>query len=100
MTITNEEELRAIYGWSKGRAKEKVLPQLEKHSKNFILRSPFFVMSTHDQSGRSDASPRGGEPGFVKILNEQTLLIPDAKGNNRIDSLVNLVETGSIGCLF
>lgn len=100
MTITTTAELRALYGWPKGRAKEKVLPQLEKHSKYFIECSPFFVMSTYDQNGRSDASPRGGKPGFVKILDARTLLIPDAKGNNRVDSLVNLVETGQIGCLF
>lgn len=100
MTITSTEELRALYGWPIGRAKEKVLPQLEKYSKHFIECSPFFVMSSYDQDGRSDASPRGGKPGFVKILDEHTLLVPDAKGNNRVDSLVNLVETGHIGCLF
>jgi len=100
MEIKNEKDLRALYGWPKGRAKKKVLQQLEKHSKNFILHSPFFVMSTFNQKGQSDASPRGGKPGFVKILDEHTLLIPDAKGNNRVDSLVNIIETGKIGCLF
>jgi len=100
MTITNEEQLRELYGWPRGRAGKKVLPQLEKHSKNFILHSPFFVMSTYDKQGRTDASPRGGQAGFVKFLDDNTLLIPDSKGNNRVDSLVNLVETGNIGCLF
>lgn len=100
MTITNEEELRELYGWPKGRAKIKVLKHLEPISKNFIEHAPFFVMSTYDRSGRTDASPRGGKPGFVKILDEHTLLFPDAKGNNRVDSLVNIVETGQIGCLF
>ena len=100
MIITSKEELRELYGWPKGRAKSKVLEQLEKHSKNFILHSPFFVMSTYDQNGQSDASPRGGKAGFVKILDDRTLLIPDAKGNNRVDSLVNIVETSNIGCLF
>ncbi len=100
MVISNEEELRALYGWPSGRAKSKVLTQLEKHAKNFILHSPFFVLSTHDQFGKMDASPRGGKPGFVHMLDEQTLLVPDAKGNNRVDSLVNIVETGAVGCLF
>jgi len=100
MIITNEEDLRKLYGWPKGRAKIKVLSELEKHSKNFILHSPFFVMSTYDKNGRTDASPRGGNPGFVKILDNRTILIPDAKGNNRVDSLVNIVETGKVGCLF
>lgn len=100
MTITNEEELRQLYGWPKGRAKIKVLKELEKHSKNFLAHSPFFVMSTYNKDGQTDASPRGGKPGFVKILDNHTLLIPDAKGNNRVDSLVNIVETKQIGCLF
>lgn len=100
MDIKNEEDLRILYGWPKGRASIKVLEKLEKHAKNFILYSPFFIMSTYDRAGRSDASPRGGQPGFVKILDDNTLLVPDAKGNNRVDSLVNIIETGKIGCLF
>ncbi|NND07765.1 MAG: pyridoxamine 5'-phosphate oxidase family protein [Saprospiraceae bacterium] len=100
MTISNTEELRAIYGWPKGRAKDKVLYQLEKHAKHFIACSPFLVLSTFDRSGKVDASPRGGKPGFVKIINDQTLIIPDAKGNNRVDSLMNIVDTGAVGCLF
>lgn len=100
MKITNEEQLRELYGWPKGRASIKVINSLEKHSINFIKHSPFLVLSTYDKQGRCDASPRGGQPGFVSILDNQTLLIPDAKGNNRVDSLVNIVETGSIGLLF
>ena len=100
MKITTEEQLRELYGWPKGRAEIKVLAQLEKHAKNFIAHSPFLVMSTYDKNGQTDASPRGGQSGFVKIIDDHTLLIPDAKGNNRVDSLVNIVETGRIGCLF
>jgi len=100
MTIKTEEELRLLYGWAKGRAKSKVLSELEKHSKNFILHSPFFVLSTYDKNGSTDTSPRGGKAGFVKILNDTTLLIPDAKGNNRVDSLVNILDTKRVGCLF
>lgn len=100
MGIKSKDELRELYGWPSGRAKAKVLNGLEKHSKHFITSSPFFVMSTFDQNGKSDASPRGGRPGFVKIVNDSTILVPDAKGNNRVDSLINIVETGSIGCLF
>ncbi len=100
MTISNQEQLRELYGWPKGRAEIKVLSALEKHAINFITQSPFFVMSTYDNAGRTDASPRGGLPGFVKILDNQTLLVPDSKGNNRVDSLINIVATGNIGCLF
>jgi len=100
MTINNQEDLRALYGWAKGRAKDKVLTALEAHATNFLEHSPFFVLSTYDLAGKADASPRGGKPGFVKILDDKTILIPDAKGNNRVDSLVNIVETGKVGCLF
>jgi len=100
MNITSKEALRNLYGWPKGRAKNKILDRLEKHSKNFISKSPFFIMSTYDSEGRADASPRGGQPGFVRILDDHTLLFPDSKGNNRVDSLMNLVETKQIGCLF
>ena len=100
MTITTEKELRDLYGWPKGRAEKKVLSRLEKHSKNFIKHSPFLVISTYDKQGRCDTSPKGGKPGFVRILDDNTLLIPDSKGNNRVDSLINLLETGNISCLF
>ena len=100
MTITNEAQLRELYGWPKGRAKTKVLDQLEKHSIHFINKSPFFVLSTYDKNGKVDASPKGGVPGFVHVLDTNTILIPDTKGNNRVDGLVNIVETGGVGCLF
>lgn len=100
MYIESEEQLRNIYGFPKGRAKDKQLNALEKHSINFIEHSPFVAISTHSQSGIADCSPRGGNPGFVKILNENCIIIPDAKGNNRLDSLVNIIETKNVGCLF
>jgi len=100
MGINTVEELRILYGWPRGRAKEKVLSGLEKHSKYFIECSPFLVLSTYDKEGRSDCSPRGGKPGFVRIINNESILIPDAKGNNRVDSLINIVESGNIACLF
>ena len=99
-TITTEQQLRELYGYPKGRAKDKLLRSLEKHTIHFIAHSPFVLISTASAEGSLDCSPRGGAPGFVKILDQQTLLIPDAKGNNRLDSLVNIVETGQVGCLF
>lgn len=99
MNITTEAALRELYGWPGGRAKIKVLHRLDDVSIHFIRHCPFLVLSTYDENGRADASPRGGQPGFVRVLDEQTLLIPDAKGNNRVDSLVNIVETGQVGCL-
>ncbi|MFT5708743.1 MAG: PPOX class probable FMN-dependent enzyme [Oceanospirillaceae bacterium] len=100
MYIESEEQIREIYGHAKGRAKEKQLASLERHSINFIAKSPFATIATAAKSGTLDCSPRGGKPGFVYVLNEQCILIPDSKGNNRLDSLVNIIETGKIACLF
>lgn len=100
MYIDSEKELRELYAFPKGRTRDKQLETLEEHSTNFINHSPFVVISTHGLTGLVDSSPRGGKPGFAKILNERCIVIPDAKGNNRLDSLVNIIETGNIGCLF
>ncbi len=100
MEIKSQEELRALYGWPKGRAVDKVLSKLEVHAKHFIAKSPFLVLSTYDKLGKADTSPKGGQPGFVHVLDDETILIPDSKGNNRLDGLVNIIETGNVGCLF
>ncbi len=100
MKIENESQLRELYGYPSGRAKDKVLAHLERHAINFIETSPFLMMSTSSSKGKMDASPRGGASGFVRVVDETTLVIPDAKGNNRVDSISNIVETGHIGLLF
>jgi hypothetical protein len=100
MYLESEEQLRELYGYAKGRAKDKQLPSLERHSCNFLAHSPFVTISTYAKSGSVDCSPRGGTPGFVKIINDNCIILPDGKGNNRLDSLVNIIETGQIGCLF
>ena len=100
MYIESEQQLRELYGFAKGRAKDKQLASLEKHSRHFIETSPFMLISTYGKTGAVDCSPRGGKSGFVKIVNNNCLVIPDAKGNNRLDSLVNIIESKSIGCLF
>lgn len=94
-----EAQLRELYGLPAERARKKVLSELEEHSLNFILLSPFLVVSSTSSDGRMDASPRGGDPGFVKVSKDQ-LFIPDFKGNNRIDSLINISQTGRVGLLF
>jgi len=100
MKIETENQLRELYDLPSGRARDKVFSTLDKHAINFISKSPFIVLSTSNKNGKMDASPRGGNPGFVKVLNSQEIVIPDAKGNNRVDSLINIVETGRIGMLF
>lgn len=98
--IDSPEALRALYPEPKPRALAKQLGSLDRHCRHFIERSPFAVLATSSRDGRLDASPRGGAPGFVKVIDERTLHLPDALGNNRLDSLANVAETGRAGLLF
>jgi PPOX class probable FMN-dependent enzyme len=93
------EQLRACYGQPLERARLKSLPKLDQHCKRFIELSPFLCLGTFGRGG-ADVTPRGDEPGFVKILNDSTLAMPDWPGNNRLDSLMNIVESPNIGMLF
>lgn len=99
MAITLEQ-LRAHYPPAQGRALSKQLDRLDPHCIAFIGLSPFAVLATGGAGGQLDASPRGGAPGFVQVPDPQTLLLPDAKGNNRLDSFSNIAETGRAGLLF
>jgi PPOX class probable FMN-dependent enzyme len=78
----------------------KTLDRLEEHSRRFIALSPMLYLATADADGRCDSSPRGDPPGFVKVLDERTLLVPDRKGNRRIDSMRNIASNPHIGLLF
>ncbi len=98
--LADLDALQALYGAAKERSLRKELPALDRHGRAYIARSPFVVLSTVDAEGRLDASPRGGDPGFVQVLDEHTLLLPDSPGNNRLDTLRNVVQTGGIGLLF
>jgi uncharacterized protein len=98
--ITTEQELRTLYAAPKERAVKKQLASLDRHCMNFLTLARFVVLSTCDAQGNMDASPRGGEPGFIKALDEHTLLIPDWSGNNRLDTFSNVLETGRIGAFF
>ena len=98
--ITRLEDLRALYGPARERSLLKELPQLDAHATRFIGLSPLVVLASGGPGGDLDASPRGGDPGFVKAVDAGTLLIPDAPGNNRLDTLENIVQTGAIGLLF
>lgn len=98
--LTNETELRTIYKEPHEIAIRKVLPELDKHSRHFIELSPFLVLSTVRADGYCDASPRGDAPGFVRILDDNNLFLPDRPGNNRLDSLTNILKNPGIGVLF
>src|SRR5208283_728833 len=95
-TIENAGRLRETYGAPSDRSLKKQLSRLDKHCRDFIARSPFVVIASADTSGRCDASPKGDAPGFVRVMNDETLLIPDRLGNNRVDTLGNLVAAEEI----
>jgi PPOX class probable FMN-dependent enzyme len=99
MTL-NLGDLRAFYPAPKERALRKELTRLDPHCRRFIGLSPFVVLASAGADGALDASPRGGTPGFVKAPDQHTLLIPDAPGNHRLDTLENIVATGRLGLLF
>ncbi len=100
MSLTTRDELRQLYGAASERASLKEMSGLDPHAQQFIALSPFVVLASSNAAGQMDASPRGGEPGFVKVIDVQTLLIPDAPGNNRLDTLENILDTGQLGLLF
>ena len=94
-TVSNVQELRKIYPEPKGIAAEKQLSALDQHCRNFIAHSPFLVLGTD-----GDVSPKGDDPGFVQIVDDNTIVIPDRKGNNRMDSLENILDNPQVGILF
>ena len=100
MNLTTRDELRQLYGAASERASLKVMRSLDRHAQQFIALSPFVVLASANATGQMDASPRGGDAGFVKVIDTQTLLIPDAPGNNRLDTLENIIDTSQLGLLF
>jgi len=99
MTTIDAPTLREIYPAPSERAVRKSLPALDHHMRRFISLSPFLCMGTSSDAG-TDVTPRGDTPGFVQVLDEHTLLIPDWPGNNRLDSLTNIANNPRVGLLF
>jgi len=98
--IDDVADLRDRYPDAMERALRKQLDHLDGHCRRFIELSPFLVLASAAPDGTADASPRGGPPGFVHVEDDHTLLVPDWPGNNRLDSLTNLVEAPGVGLLF
>ena len=95
------QEVVAVYPPMGPYSKAKIRPNLDKYSRQFIGLSPFCVLSTADAEGRQDVTPRGGTPGFVRVLDDNTIMMPDRPGNNILDSLRNLTTgPGRVGLLF
>lgn len=99
-SIKNETKLRTIYKNPGDLAVKKSLSHLDKHLRHFINLSPFLVLSTVRPDGYCDASPRGDAPGFVRVLDDKNIFLPDRPGNNRLDSLTNILSNPGIGLLF
>jgi uncharacterized protein len=94
-------DLKTIYPDPSPRVIAKARPELDPHAKKFIAMSPFCVLATSGSDGSVDASPRGGNPGFIRVAGPNRLLMPDRPGNNRIDSFRNIVEgSGRVQLIF
>lgn len=99
-TLDTREQVRAHYGAMDPRVAAKELPRLDKHARAFIALSPFLVIASADRAGRCDATPRGDAPGFVAVVDDRTLLIPDRRGNKRVDTMTNVAENPQLGLVF
>lgn len=98
--ITSRDELRTHYGNASERAQRKELRALDPHAMGFLKRSPFVLIGSADRDGNGDVTPKGDRPGFVAVLDDTTIAIPDRPGNNRLDTWENIVVNPAVGLLF
>ena len=100
--IASHDELRTIYKTPEPTAGSirKELKQLDHHCRSFIARSPFVLIGSSDGAGNADVTPKGDKPGFAVIIDDNTIAIPDRPGNNRLDTLENIVLNPAVGLLF
>jgi uncharacterized protein len=98
--LASADEVAALYGAPVEAVVNKIIDHLDGHCRDFIGRSPFVLVATADELGNCDVSPKGGAPGFVSVLDEKRLAIPDAPGNRLVYSLRNVVAGGRAGLLF
>lgn len=98
--LSSEVELRELYAPPSGLGALKQIDRLDEGCRALIALAPMVFVASHDADGRTDLTPRGGQPGFVTVLDEHHLAIPDATGNRRIDTLRNVVATGHAALIF
>lgn len=98
--VTDEAQLGELYRRPSRLVAAKVVGALEDQARAFIAASPFVLVATSDGAGSCDVSPRGGPAGFVKVLDDHRLLLPDLNGNNLLDTTRNVVRNGHVGMLF
>jgi len=99
-TLHSETELREIYRAPAQRSLDKEIDYLDEHCRDFIAHSPLVVLGSAGSEGGLDVSPKGGPPGFVAVLDSNQLAVPDMSGNNRLDSMRNIVDAGQVALLF
>ena len=98
--VTAPEQIRALLGSPNERVLKKELTYLDGHCRTFIAKSPFVLIASSDTAGRLDVSPKGDPAGFVHVLDDRTLVIPDRLGNRRADTLLNILSNPGVGLLF
>jgi PPOX class probable FMN-dependent enzyme len=98
--LADENAVREVIGAPMELAAKKAIPKLDKYCRELIQRSPFLTIGTANANGKADVSPRGDQPGFVLILDDNTIFIPERPGNKRVDSLINITENPNVGLLF
>ena len=98
--ITSEAQLREVLGHPRQVVIDKVLPALDQYSRRFIANSPFLLLATSDATGRVDVSPKGDAPGFVRVLDDHTIAIPDRLGNKLGFGFLNILQNPQVGTLF
>ena len=98
--VTSKQELRAIFVEPSERSVLKCQSSLDEHSRAFVAASPFVLLATSNAAGQCDVSPKGDAPGFVLVLDDTHLVVPDRPGNNRTDGMTNILENPHIGVIF
>ncbi|MGO4183936.1 pyridoxamine 5'-phosphate oxidase family protein [Paenibacillus sp. MCAF9] len=98
--IASESELRSLIGYPSELVQHKDITHLDEHCRDFIAKSPFVFISTSNSDGQCDGSPRGDTAGFVHVIDDKHLVIPERPGNKRIDSLRNILSNPQIGLVF
>jgi hypothetical protein len=98
--VDTEAQLRIIYRAPNNVVRQKVLDHLDDHARTFIAASPFVLIGSASPDGTGDVSPKGGPAGFVVVLDDHRIVIPDLSGNNLLDTLTNVVNGSGIGLLF
>ena len=98
--VSTAADLAALYPQPSALVIAKAIDHLDVHCRAFLALSPFMTLGTQSADGQGDVSPRGDQPGFALVLDDRTLAFPDRPGNNRLDSLRNIVASPGVGLLF